>query len=955
MPTTHIFLSYCHDNRAEVEQLRMDLIAAGEAVWWDRDIAPGKEWEQEIRQAMAASYAVVVCLSKELEERQKSGVYSEIIEAIAEYRTRKSGMEFIFPVRLSACGDPANAIGSLRQLKNLQHVDLFPAPQRADGFTRLIDSFANAPGRSKRGSSGDNTGGHTYAPVRKKVFLSSNLMQQMKEHHKPMEDACLRMDCTPLACEVALPIDESSLELWLRQMDEAEIYVGVFAHQYGKPLAGGELSLIELEYDRAGERKIPRLVFLQDEEVPVPPKDVEKGPGADKLQRFKQRIATDGCKVAEFKNVADLRAKVIEALQRFREPRPAAFHYVSDIPAPPEVYVAHPYTLLQTRGLVGRQEELNWLTDWVAKRGSRPFDSRMFFLVAIGGQGKSALTWDWFQRIAEQEMKPLAGRMWWSFYESDASFENFVTRALAYVTRKPLDEIRKVPPPEREDWLLRVLDHEPHLLVLDGLERVLLAYSGANVSRLQDDELDRATANYVAQAYGLPETAQQSFTGQHRLRLTADPRVGSFLRKLTQVRAARILVSTRLFPSDLQMANGEAMSSCFAYFLTGLSDNDALELWRGFGAKGSRETLLPMLASFDKHPLLIQALASVVAHDRRAVGDFDAWHKRNPDFNPFKLLDGMQRKSHVLSHALRGLDEQQLRLLQTIAAFRMPTTYETLVALFVKVEGGGGKAEEKEVKNESSQSSSTLPLPPSAFTSEPALDAALTTLEDRGLLGWDRRANRYDLHPIVRGVVWSALDTARRRDVCGTLHEHFAPIEVPDFENVESLDDLTPAIELFHTLIELERYEDAFHVFRDRLNDATLYRLSASRVRIELVERLFPDGLGHPPRLSAPAAQSHTLNALALAYDVSGQPGAAVPVFRRMCEVAERQKDQSHISVALCNLSDAQRMSGDVRAAEASARAVLLTLREERNEFLKAVGLYQLGLVLAVRSAARGI
>ena len=211
--------------------------------------------------------------------------------------------------------------------------------------------------------------------------------------------------------------------------------------------------------------------------------------------------------MAEFKDIADLRARIIASLQKLREPRPASLPYVSDIPAPPEVYVTHPYKLLQTGRLIGRQPELNCLTDWGAGSSSqasppgsrsrktsdlsvgdmrsndarlnscefsyeeelrrRCHNSRMFFLVAIGGQGKSALTWHWFQTIAEQEIKPLAGRIWWSFYESDASFENFVTRTLAYVSGEPLDEFRKLPAFEREDWLLRVLDHEPYLLVLD--------------------------------------------------------------------------------------------------------------------------------------------------------------------------------------------------------------------------------------------------------------------------------------------------------------------------------------------------------------------------------------------------------------------------------------------------------------------------------------------------------
>ena len=67
------------------------------------------------------------------------------------------------------------------------------------------------------------------------------------------------------------------------------------------------------------------------------------------------------------------------------------------------------------------------------------------------------------------------------------------------------------------------------------------------------------------------------------------------------------------------------MASCFASFLPGLSDDDALELWRSFGARGARENVLPVLASFEKHLLLVQALASEVARHRSARGDFEQW------------------------------------------------------------------------------------------------------------------------------------------------------------------------------------------------------------------------------------------------------------------------------------------------------------------------------------------
>jgi hypothetical protein len=106
---------------------------------------------------------------------------------------------------------------------------------------------------------------------------------------------------------------------------------------------------------------------------------------------------------------------------------------------------------------VGRQAELNLLTDWVAKPAAEVYRARVLNVVTIGGVGKSALTWKWFNDVAPQEMKAVNGKPWryrWrSFYESDASFENFVTRALAYAMRKPRKDVEKISPPEREAQL----------------------------------------------------------------------------------------------------------------------------------------------------------------------------------------------------------------------------------------------------------------------------------------------------------------------------------------------------------------------------------------------------------------------------------------------------------------------------------------------------------------------
>jgi tetratricopeptide (TPR) repeat protein len=775
------------------------------------------------------------------------------------------------------------------------------------------------------------------ASKKQTVVMVSSTARDLPEHRKEVLDACLRMGMLPVMMEHLTAGDADATEKSLAMVDGADIYMGVFAYRYGYvPEANNpeRISITEMEYDRAVERGIPRLIFFMDKSHTLTAADMEEDTTDPvevarrkvKLAELKERAGKERV-IASFKSPTDLRALVIQALVEFREPDLTTFHYVSDIPAPPEAFIAHPYTLLQTHRLVGRQPELNLLTDWVAKHDSKVYKARILNVVAVGGMGKSALTWKWFNDIAPQEMKPLAGRMWWSFYESDATFENFVTRALAYVTRRPLDDVQQITAPDRESQLLAALDREPFLLVLDGLERILIAYARMDAAHLSDDDYDKRTANFVANAIGLPASAAQSFTGEHRLRKTADPRAGSFLRRQSNVRASRVLVSTRLYPANLQTVTGESLGSCVATFLPGLSDDDALELWRAFGVTGARDALLPIFNRVGNHPLLVQALAGEVARYRPAPGDFDAWRRAHPDFDPFSL-PLVQVKSHVLAFALRGLDEKAHQVLRTIAAFRMPARYDTLAALLI----GEGKpcADERE------------------------LDEVLTELEDRGLVGWDKRANRYDLHPLVRGVVWSGLGDDARRGVYTSLHAHFEAVPmIDDYRKVNSLEDLTPAIELYNTLIGLGRYDDAGRFFFERLNNSTHYRLSAYRQRIELLRMLFPDGLNQLPRLSRPRDQADTLEAIGLAYAARGQLTQAISLLHRSnTMIISGKKREEVVSDGLRNLSDTLRLSGALCESESAARRALVITREQDNRPKEAISLQFLGLTLAARGLA---
>jgi hypothetical protein len=390
----------------------------------------------------------------------------------------------------------------------------------------------------------------------------------------------------------------------------------------------------------------------------------------EKLTQLKER-ACNGRGRLEFKSPVELRSHILQSLgvllkeqeAASQEKRVPSLHPPNLIPTAPAPYIAHPYSLLQTREMVGRREELHLLTDWVTANTIVPRDVRLLTVVAIGGMGKSALTWKWFNDIAPNELPHLAGRMWWSFYESDAYFENFVIRALAYAAGLPEAEVRQMSALDREDRLWQVLDQRPFLLVLDRLERILLAYARVDASHLPDDNLDELTANDIAQSYGVPDNVKETYLEKHRLRQCTDPRAGYFLRRLAQMRASCVLISTRLYPAELQTDMAQPRPGCYPRFLTGLSDDDALTLWRAFiggERSGTSEQLLPLFRAFGNYPLLLRALAGEVAGYRPAPGDFDSWRQAHADFNP-AALPLHNARTHVLEFALRGLSAAEPR------------------------------------------------------------------------------------------------------------------------------------------------------------------------------------------------------------------------------------------------------------------------------------------------------
>jgi hypothetical protein len=149
--------------------------------------------------------------------------------------------------------------------------------------------------------------------VHTSVVMVSSTARDLPEHRKEVLDACLRQGMFPKMMEHLAASDDGGLAESLKLVDEADIYLGIFAHRYGFVPKGKAKSITHYEYDRATKRGIPRLIFIMHEEHPIKAGDVELGKGAEKLAKLKEKLGKEHT-VNFFKSPAELRAQVLNTL-----------------------------------------------------------------------------------------------------------------------------------------------------------------------------------------------------------------------------------------------------------------------------------------------------------------------------------------------------------------------------------------------------------------------------------------------------------------------------------------------------------------------------------------------------------------------------------------------------------------------------------------------------------------
>ena len=97
-------------------------------------------------------------------------------------------------------------------------------------------------------------------PKRKTAMISSTSLD-LPEHRQQAMDACLRQGIFPKAMEHLPARDADAIRVSLEMVDEADIYIGIYAWRYGHVPEGHDISITEMEFNRAVERGVAPGVY----------------------------------------------------------------------------------------------------------------------------------------------------------------------------------------------------------------------------------------------------------------------------------------------------------------------------------------------------------------------------------------------------------------------------------------------------------------------------------------------------------------------------------------------------------------------------------------------------------------------------------------------------------------------------------------------------------------------
>lgn len=148
-----------------------------------------------------------------------------------------------------------------------------------------------------------------------KVFISSTYMD-LVDHRAKVAEAVERLGQQGVRMEVfgARPVEATTASV--EEVEESDVFVGIYAHRYGYVPCGASSSITQIEFECARGLEKPIFGFVVDGEHPWLPKFVECEPGRTRLRNFKKTLSKDLVQDI-FTTPEDLAFKVAASLGRY--------------------------------------------------------------------------------------------------------------------------------------------------------------------------------------------------------------------------------------------------------------------------------------------------------------------------------------------------------------------------------------------------------------------------------------------------------------------------------------------------------------------------------------------------------------------------------------------------------------------------------------------------------------
>ena len=312
--------------------------------------------------------------------------------------------------------------------------------------------------------------------------------------------------------------------------------------------------------------------------------------------------------------------------------------------------------------------------------------------------------------------------------------------------------------------------------------------------------------------------------------------------------------------------------------LPGLRPSDAERLLRSCGIEGDSAAIQSYLTTnCDNHPLVIGILGGLINKPGPARGSLDAWaaHSEGGAKLDLASLDLIQRRNHILRAALDALLPASRQLLSTLALLSESVDYETLCAFDPHV-------------------------PPDTKK----LAATVTDLEQRGLLQYDGRTRRHDLHPVVRGVAAGGMQAEDKERYGQRVVDHFSSLPHNPYEQAETLEDLRPGLNVVGTLLKLGHFQQAADAYLGDLANALLFNIEAHTENLSLLRPFFPAGWGERPKCFTDSSSARLANEAAIALLYCHELTEALGAFVANLRFELKRKNWGQTDALLCNISE---------------------------------------------------